>query len=64
MTTDHRIQSDDARAEHVMATLKEGEAVCIHCGGTGNEFLFMYHACPQCNGTGRITEVITGNSSE
>jgi DnaJ-class molecular chaperone len=53
--SDHRIESDDARAARVMANLKEGEAVCLECGGTGNEFLFMYRACSQCSGTGIVT---------
>lgn len=54
--SDHRVESDDARAKRVMDNLKEGEAVCLHCGGTGNEFLFMYRQCPECVGTGIITQ--------
>lgn len=53
---DHRVVADDARAARVMAGLQDGEAVCIECGGTGNEFLFMYRACQQCQGTGKVRD--------
>jgi RecJ-like exonuclease len=36
------------------ANLAAGQALCKNCGGTGNEFLFMYRACPECNGTGAV----------
>lgn len=51
--TDFRIESDDARAERVKASLAPGEALCDECSGTGNEFLFMYRQCSACMGTGK-----------
>ena len=44
---DKRVMSDDARAELIPEAQR-----CTHCGGTGNEFLFMYRQCPVCEGTG------------
>ena len=54
---DHRIDGDDAVAERNGQTLLPGQGMCIHCGGTGNEFLFMYHRCPECNGSGKVFNV-------
>jgi len=47
MRKDWREEMDDARA-----ALIQKDDQCEHCGGTGNEFLFMYQECPDCNGTG------------
>lgn len=30
----------------------DGKPLCEWCEGTGNQFYFMYSACPKCNGTG------------
>lgn len=43
------VWSDDQR---VKANEASGKPLCEHCGGSGNEFLFMYRACPKCAGTG------------
>ena len=31
---------------------KKGIELCDHCDGTGNEFMWKYHKCPKCSGTG------------
>lgn len=47
METDHRVASDDAKAELIPV-----EHRCSRCGGTGNELYFMYRECVACEGSG------------
>lgn len=35
----------------------EGNVLCKHCNGTGNEFSSMYRQCPICYGEGHIEDV-------
>ena len=44
---DYRIELDRIKAEEIPE-----EKRCRRCDGTGNEFLFMYHECQACKGTG------------
>ena len=44
---DPRVTMDDQHAAGIPEALR-----CEKCEGTGNEFLFMYRACPACKGTG------------
>ncbi len=50
---DHRVESDNRYA----ATIPQ-EKRCERCDGTGNEFMFMYHRCPDCGGTGRKRKIL------
>lgn len=50
------VQSDQARADKLK---EEGYDLCPKCGGTGNELLFMYRQCSDCEGSG-IDCIITG----
>lgn len=43
------VQRDNKRA---LELENKGHPLCDHCGGTGNELLFMYRECPKCAGTG------------
>ncbi len=36
--------------------VKNDDALCDRCSGTGNELFSMYRQCTDCNGTGRVTE--------
>ena len=43
------MRSDEHRRN---VNIQDGKPLCAKCGGTGNEFLSMYHKCPMCQGTG------------
>jgi len=34
------------------SNVKKDKDLCEQCGGTGNEFLYMYHECSKCDGKG------------
>ena len=46
-TDDWRVRMDNERAAAIPAAEQ-----CLKCSGTGNEFLFMYRKCSDCDGTG------------
>ena len=37
--------------------ISKQEKLCPHCDGTGNEFMYMYHKCSDCYGTGIRREI-------
>lgn len=54
---DHRVLRDDALASQIPR-----EQRCLKCGGTGNQFMFMYQRCDDCLGRGfrQIPNMWTG----
>lgn len=52
----HHMRMDYERKNR---NIDAGKELCDHCSGTGNEFLSMYHKCPECKGEGHTGKAVS-----